>query len=225
MDVSQEVAAVARLVGEKARAQMLLALLDGSPLTATELANMTEVSPQTVSSHLSQLVQGKLLSVESKGRHRYYRLAGVEVARVLESLMTFSSVNFKTYKRVDLDALQFARVCYDHLAGKLGIALTESLLRQGWLKSADNYYEVTPRGRTGFEKFGLDVAEMSEHKLVAPECLDWTEKRHHLAGALGTALTNIFLERKWLIKDKHSRIVHLTNEGQKGFAKVFGVRL
>jgi DNA-binding transcriptional ArsR family regulator len=224
MDVSQNVASVARLLGEKARAQMLLALLDGSPLTATELANKTEVSPQTVSSHLAQLVRGNLLVVEIKGRHRYYRLAGIEVARLLESLLVLSPANFKAQKRLDLESLQFARICYDHLAGRLGIALTEALVKQGWLKFINKQYDVTPRGQRNLEKFGINVSHL-ETTPLASECLDWTEKHYHVSGALGAALTQLFLERKWLIKDKQSRVVHLTNEGRKGLAKIFGVRL
>lgn len=217
---------VANLIGEGARAQILLSLLSGRALTAGELAGRANISPQTASSHLSQLVKGQLLTLEKQGRHRYYRLAGEEVARAIESLMALTPQVTLSEAHPALEPIHFARTCYDHLAGRLGVAVTDALLEIGWLEHTGKNYTVTADGERGFASFDIDVTSLKQQRRqFARQCLDWTERRHHLAGSLGAALTQMLLERKWIFKQQGSRTVHLTQAGQKELTSVLGVRL
>ncbi|MEM7736576.1 MAG: helix-turn-helix transcriptional regulator [Deinococcota bacterium] len=225
------IAQTARLLADPARATMLLALFDVDGLPASSLAHAANISPQTASSHLHKLQAGGLLNMEKHGRHRYYRLANAEVAQTVESLMAISNKAAADEPQDDaLEPIQYARTCYDHLAGKVGVLLADSLVKQGWLElssvSDDSNFTLTSQGEAGFHNLGIDTTTLRHsRRQFARQCLDWTERRYHLAGALGAALTAYVFEQKWLLTCPNSRVVHLTNEGRKGFQDVFSVAL
>ena len=225
MDVVSYTAAVAKLIGEPARAQMLVALMGGCAMTATELATSANISPQTTSSHLAQLVEGNLLTLEKQGRHRYYRLASPEVAGALEGLMLLAPVKKEARSKAQ-KPIYFARSCYDHVAGRVGVALADALVDKGWLIASGKDFSVTKRGEQAFKDFGLDLDLLEkERRHFARQCLDWTERRHHVAGALGAALMAELLGRKWLKKDRTGRILYVSSKGYEGLEETFGVRL
>ena len=223
MNVILSTAAVAKLIAEPARADMLISLMDGRALTATELANGANISPQTASSHLAQLLHGNLLVLEKQGRHRYYRIANTDVAIALEALMSLTPAPKKA-KEIGLEPIHFARSCYDHIAGSIGVALADSFLEKDWLVASDKDYIITKKGEQEFENFGIDLVFVKKQRRhFARQCLDWTERRHHVGGALGAAIMSNLLERKWLKKDESSRVLYLTNIGIKGLETHFGV--
>lgn len=225
MNVTTQTATAAKLIGEPARANMLIALLGGRAMTATELAHSANVSPQTASSHLSLMLEGQLLALEKQGRHRYYRLASSEVATAIEALMSLAPKD----KRPNPEAIEpiyFARSCYDHIAGRVGVALADSFQTKAWLSVKEKDFEITSKGQEGFTAFGLDLEPLTKQRRhFARQCLDWTERRHHVAGALGAALMTELLERKWLKKDHAERVLHVTRAGYEGLESVFDVRL
>ena len=213
---------VAALIGEPARAAMLTALMDGLSLPAGELAQLAGISPQTASAHLQKLLEGQLLIVESHGRHRYYRLSGPAVAAALEALMVLAPA--PKARVIRNDALAAARTCYDHLAGKLGVQLAQGLVDGDWLESNGRVYGLTTLGYAKLAAFGLDVAQIVLKPRFAPTCLDWTERRHHIGGALGRTLTARFLELGWLVRISQSRALRTTELGRRGFEREFGLR-
>jgi DNA-binding transcriptional ArsR family regulator len=228
-----DIAPVAALLADRTRAAMLTALLDGSPLSAGELARTAGVSAATASSHLGKLVAGDLVTVVKQGRHRYYRLNGVDVAAVIEALSLISPVIEVRGLRQSRQAraLRSARSCYDHLAGQAGTALFEAMLVRGLIEPlhsgdddpARSAYEVTAKGEQRFALLGLDVAALREtRRRFAGHCLDWTERRPHLNGALGAAVLRSLLERDWFVRGKARRSLVLTDEGRGGIADVFG---
>ncbi len=218
-----DLSGVAALIGEPARAAMLTALMDGLALPAGELAELSGISPQTASAHLQKLLEGELLVVESHGRHRYYRLKDETVAAALEALMVLAPAPKVRVTRDD--ALAAARTCYDHLAGKLGVQLASGLLDAGWLELHGTTYGLTTSGYARLEAFGVNVAQIALEARFAKACLDWTERRHHLGGALGRALTARFLELAWLVRIPASRALRVTELGRRGFGREFGLRL
>ncbi len=223
MNVITYTAGAAKLIGEPARAQMLIALLGGRAMTATELAHGANVSPQTASLHLSQMLDGELLALEKQGRHRYYRLASREVAAALEALMSLRPEQ-RTAPNDVLEPIYLARSCYDHVAGRVGVALADALQTKGWLTATEMNYEVTAEGETGFTTFGIDLPALrKQRRHFARLCLDWTERRPHIAGALGAALMARLLERRWLKKDPKERVLYLTRAGQEGLERVLGI--
>jgi predicted transcriptional regulator len=205
---------------------MLSALLDGGALTATELAYRAGVSPQTASSHLALLTAASLVAVEAYGRYRYYRLAGSRVAEAIEALLriTAREAGGKESPLGPVEAIRFARMCYDHLAGRLGVALTHAMMRRKHLVPAGRDFRLTRAGTLFLEKMGVDVRR-AEHqrRAFARQCLDWTERRPHLAGALGAALTGRLLEAEWLGRVPEERTLALTERGKKAFVKAFGL--
>jgi DNA-binding transcriptional ArsR family regulator len=218
-----DLSSVAALMGEPARAAMLCALMDGLALPAGELAELAGISPQTASTHLQKLLEGKLLTVESHGRHRYYRLSSLEVAAALEALMVIAP---QPKKRNSSDTdLCFARTCYDHLAGWLGVEFVQALKKLGCLEQDGLQFNLTPTGWKTFEAFGLDLEMLALQRHFAKACLDWTERKHHLGGALGRAITSKMLELKWLVRLPNGRALRVTEAGRLGLQKTFGVRL
>jgi hypothetical protein len=208
---------------------MLNALLDGRALPAGELAFAAGVTPQTASSHLGKLLAGGLLAVESEGRHRYFRLAGAHVAEALERLAAIRSdepVRRRAPTR-EAAALRNARSCYNHLAGRLGVAVTASLIARELLVPArDKRFDVTPRGVQWFGSLGVDLSAMKPGRRgVARQCLDWTEREHHLAGPLGVALLAAFLDRRWLRRDKNGRALWITPSGGSELKARLGVEV
>ncbi|WP_323183126.1 helix-turn-helix domain-containing protein [Paraburkholderia sp. CNPSo 3076] len=217
MNTHPRVSATAFLIADPARAAMLMALADGRALPAGELAYAAGVTAQTASSHLAKLLDGGLLAVEKEGRHRYYRLADAQVATLLENLATVGArapVRRKPLGREARD-LRFARCCYDHLAGQVGVAITERLTDAGLITAqADKRFAVTPAGETWFGELGLDVAALKPGRHgIARQCLDWTERQHHLAGPLGVALLTLLCERGWMRRSRASRAVQVTPRG------------
>jgi DNA-binding transcriptional ArsR family regulator len=221
-----EIARVAALIGEPARANMLTALLAGQALTASELAGVAAVTKQTASAHLSKLLGACLVAVESQGRHRYFRLADRQVARLLEQLMGAASRTVAGAFRSGPQepALRKARVCYDHLAGELGVLAFESLEQRKFLELRGAALTVAPKGRRFFRELGIDVGALSgERRTLGRPCLDWSVRRHHLAGALGAALLSRILEVKWARRLKGSRAVSFSNLGEAALRERFPV--
>jgi DNA-binding transcriptional ArsR family regulator len=220
-----DTAAAAALVANRARCAMLDALFDGGERTAGSLAKVARIAPSTASGHLRMLAAGGLVRLENRGRHQYVRLAGPEVAHALEALSTIApSVASKTLRASDRAlALRRARTCYDHLAGALGVALTDALCTQGLLTAGE--LRLTPRGARRLEQFGIDVAALRKAgRPLTRACLDWSERRPHLAGALGAALCHELIARGWIVRMPEPRIVRLTPAGRRGLAETFGLR-
>jgi DNA-binding transcriptional ArsR family regulator len=228
MKVGPDIAMVASLVGDPARSNMLTALMTGRALTASELAHQAGVTPQTASSHLAKLEAGGLVEQEKQGRHRYYRLADPDVAAVLEGLegLAARAGHLRVRTGPKDPALRRARVCYDHLAGDLGVQMLDSMKRQRLLRQRKQDVELTAEG----SRFLAESLQISADELAHPRrplcktCLDWSERRHHLAGTLGAALLNRFTELKWAARDAApgSRVVNFTRQGEKRFAALFG---
>ncbi len=212
-------------MGEPTRAAILVSLLDGCARTASELAMCAGVSPQTASNHLAKLLEGKLLTLETQGRHRYYRLASPEVARALEALAAIGTSSPRQQISKVPTELQFARTCYDHLAGHLGVAITEALQEKKYLLERNADYKLTSAGKEWFADFGIDLCELeSLRRSFARRCLDWSERRPHLAGVLGAALFLRLQELTWLVKEK-GRSVRLTVAGRRGLERELEVKL
>lgn len=202
---------------------MLGALMDGRAWTGRELADFAHVSPSTASSHLQRLVNGELVSVVAQGRHRYYRIASTRVASALESLMALApppSLRHATERRIAAD-LCAARLCYDHLAGTLGVAMTDALVRRGALILSDAGASLTKEGATFFTALGARI-EQGRRPVCRP-CLDWSERRPHLAGIAGAALATLALEREWVRRKNGSRALAVTPQGANAFRDLFGI--
>jgi DNA-binding transcriptional ArsR family regulator len=224
-----DIAPVAALLADPARASMLGAMLGGQPLAAGELSQIAGVSPATASAHLAKLLDGGMVAVTKQGRHRYYSLAGHEIATVLEIIAEISPVKPVRSLRQsrEADALAQARTCYDHLAGRAGVALFDALLQQKVLAGrgtgTDAAYQVTEDGADKLAEFGVDVAEVSQsRRKFAGACLDWTQRRPHLNGALGAAMTSRLLELGWIERGPSKRAVRVTGPGRDGLAATFG---
>lgn len=222
------IAEAAALIGDPSRATMLSALMDGRALTATELAFASGITPQTASGHLAKLSDAKLISVEKQGRHRYYRLANEHVAQVLESLAVLAVHGAPRHRPTGPrdDAMKLARTCYDHLAGRLGVALTRSLVERGVLNESAKSFEITQSGRRDLAAFGLNLEAIEKSRRAhASRCLDWSERTPHLGGALGAALLGEIESRKWISRKKGSRAVGITPLGRAELEKNFGISL
>jgi DNA-binding transcriptional ArsR family regulator len=224
-----DIAPVAALMADPARASMLNALLRGTPLSAGELSQVAGVSPATASAHLARLLDGGLVAVTKQGRHRYYRLAGHEVATVLEVIAEISPVKPVRSLRQSREAaaLAQARTCYDHLAGRAGVELLDALLRTNFLNGTGTgpsaRYELTPEGTEKLAAFGVDVTKLRKsRRRFAGACLDWTQRRPHLNGALGAAVTARLLQLGWIERGSSRRAIRVTPAGQDGLAAAFG---
>jgi DNA-binding transcriptional ArsR family regulator len=222
---------IAALAGDPARAGMLHALLDGRALTASELARVAGVTPQTASGHLARLSAAGLVRVAKQGRHRYHRLASPAVAQMMESIMQVAAGLARPQLTVGPrdQALRAARTCYDHLAGTLAVALADALVGAGHVELSDDSGLVTESGLALLGRVGVDVAALGSAKgkrggrLACRPCLDWTERRPHLAGRLGAALCTHCLAQGWIRRVDGSRAVTVTPKGERGFRESFGV--
>ncbi|MGF1595299.1 MAG: ArsR/SmtB family transcription factor [Kiloniellaceae bacterium] len=226
MNVDPSFALFGALIGVPARANMMAALMDGRAQTASELAFVAGVTPQTASSHLAKLTDAGLLAVEQQGRHRYYRLAGPAVAEALEPLSHLAPSTRVAERRSAqlrrVGELRSARFCYDHLAGRLGVALTDSLLKRRFLRREAGDFRLGPKGRAFLEGLGVDVtAAEGERRHFARCCLDWSERRPHLGGALGAALAGHLVRRKWLRRDRVPRKAVVTALGERELPRHF----
>jgi DNA-binding transcriptional ArsR family regulator len=215
---------IAALIGDHARAEILTALMTGQALTATELTQVAGVTKQTVSAHLGKLLEAQLLAVEVQGRHRYFRLADRDVAQLLESLMGVAyrvgAVRVRSSPREP--ALRKARVCYDHLAGELGVLVFDSLEQRRYLRTGGTGTELTMRGRRFWEDMGIDLDALArERRPLCRACLDWSVRRHHLAGSVGAALLARCLDLGWARHAKDSRVVSFSAAGEKALRARF----
>jgi DNA-binding transcriptional ArsR family regulator len=218
------IARIASLLGDRARADALTALMADRALTATELAAIAGVTKQTMSAHLSKLLDAALVDVDQQGRHRYFRLANEDVARLLESLMgvAFRTGAVRLISSPREPAMRRARVCYDHLAGELGVSAYESLLRQGVLESNQEALRLTEFGAEWFARIGVDTRGAArQRRSFCRSCMDWSERRHHLAGSLGAAMLSRLCDFDWLKRDRKSRAVRFTPQGERKFRALF----
>ncbi len=225
MKEGPDIAHIAALIGDPARANMLTALMSGKALTATELAAEAGVTVQTASSHLAKLTEGGLVKPRKQGRHKYISLASDDVARLLENLMGLAarSGHLRTRTGPKDAALRNARVCYNHLAGHRGTQLYDALVAKGYIAQQGTQITLTQEGVDFAEAFGIDIATLaSKSAPLCRECLDWSERRTHLAGSLGRALLSKFEDMGWAKPDKSTRIVHFTPQGVKAFDAQFG---
>jgi DNA-binding transcriptional ArsR family regulator len=228
MDVDASLSGIAAAIAEPARARMLCSLMDGHARTSTELATVAEVSPSTASAHLARLKEQHLVNVQAQGKHRYYSIAGASVASALEALMVVAGGSRERFVPNTPSRLRAARTCYDHMAGAVAVSLHDRFKERGWLKdspASDGAYDLTAIGAKAIESLGIDVDTVRAlRRRFACSCLDWSERRPHLAGALGAALLNVLLNRKWVARDLDSRALSVTRVGVREMSTRFGVQ-
>ncbi|MGE4527299.1 MAG: ArsR/SmtB family transcription factor [Rhodospirillaceae bacterium] len=219
-------AEVASLVGDAARANMLLALMGGRALTAGELAWQAGVSAQTASGHLAKLAASGAVALEKQGRHRYYRIASPAFAQAMEALMAVAAVGPARHRPIGPGdtALRTARTCYDHMAGRLGVALADALIGRGYVVMGEDAVAVTREGQRFFRDLGIDLETgVRSRRPLCRTCLDWSERRPHLAGRLGAALLDQAAARGWVVRDPGGRALTVTGAGRRAFAERFGL--
>ena len=224
MDAQPDIASLAGMIGDPARSRILLALMGGRALTATELALEAEIAPSTASSHLAKLTEARFLSLHKQGRHRYFQIADEQVAQLIEQLCGLAARDSdpKILTGPRDPGLRRARVCYDHLAGELGVRLFEGLLLHRHLAQRGEGVELTDSGEQLFSRLGLDLQPLySGRRVLCRRCLDWSERRHHLAGALGARLLSWIYERGWAERDLNSRAVCFSAPGEAALRKAF----
>lgn len=222
-----DIAAVAALVGDPARANILCALLDGRALTASELAYAAHVTPQTASGHLGKLARANLIVPAQQGRHRYFHLAGRHIAAMLESISAVAAIAPPRLRPIRIDdTMRQARMCYDHVAGQLGVVMADALREHGHVEFADDGGLVTPAGEAFFAKFGVDLSDSRQSRRVfCRPCIDWSERRAHLAGAVGAALANRLMELRWIARKRDTRALTITPIGWANIERTFGCSL
>ena len=225
-DPDKAISKIATAISEPARVRILYSLLDGHARTSTELSAVAEVSPSTTSSHLNRLKSERLVKVMTQGKHRYYSLSSVDVATALEALSLVAGSSRSKFVPSTPTHLLAARTCYDHLAGRLGVKLHDRFKELGWLiDCSPKSCEVSPDGVKAFEKLGIDLAETSaSRRRFAYECLDWSERQPHLAGALGAALLRVILKKRWVTQHLDSRALSITAIGSRELEKGFNLR-
>jgi DNA-binding transcriptional ArsR family regulator len=230
MDVERAglpVSEIAAAIAEPARTRMLYALLDGRARTSTELAIVAEVSPSTASVHLAKLRERRLVTMLAQGKHRYFSLHDAQVAAALEGLSVLAGSPRRRFEPNTPHRLRAARTCYDHMAGALAVALHDRLFALRWLRrtrAEDADYELTADGTDALSNLGVDVnAARDARRRFACACLDWSERRPHLAGALGAELLNVTLKRKWIVRDLDSRALGITPAGKRELRARFGI--
>ena len=225
MKEGPDIAQLGSLIGDPARANILTALMSGKALTATELSSEAGVTVQTTSSHLKKLETAGLIRQRKQGRHRYFALADDDVGALLESMMGLAQKRgmLRTRTGPKHEALRKARVCYNHLAGDLGVHLFDQLLARGLAKEDDELVELTGPGRQFVTDFGIDLAPLtSSRRPLCKSCLDWSSRRTHLAGSLGTAFLNKFYDLGWAKRMEGSRVIEFTPKGERSFLALFG---
>lgn len=227
VDVNDSVARIAAAIGEPARARMLYCLLDNRARTSTELAMVADVNPSTASAHLSKLKAEGLVRVAVQGKHRYYSLPGSDVADVLEKLSVLAGAAATPFVATTPDRLRSARTCYDHIAGSLGVSLHDTFRSRGWIRSgigADDSYDLSTEGESAFRTLGIDVAATRLlRRRFAFQCLDWSERRPHLGGALAAAVLGLALSKKWVAHERDSRVLRVTASGSRELRSRLGI--
>jgi DNA-binding transcriptional ArsR family regulator len=223
-----DVSRIARLFADPARARILRTLMDGTRRPAGELAYAANISAQSGSAHLTKLVDGGLLASEAQGRHRYFRIANADVAHAIESLASLSAgVEPRTPRRPPPSKsmpIQFlySRTCYDHLAGEAAVRILDTMLKARWLTAELRDFHVTRLGEKRLTALDVDLAAMRRSRRVfARACVDLTQRRPHLSGALGAALLEVYVARGWILRNRHSRVVSITPKGNEAFSKLF----
>jgi DNA-binding transcriptional ArsR family regulator len=219
---------IAAAIGEPARARILYSLMDGHARTSTELAVVSGVSPSTASVHLHRLKTAHLIKVLIQGKHRYFSLESPDVASVLEGLIVLAGRTHEKFVPNTPPRLRAARTCYDHIAGTIGVGLHDRFTTKGWLSAnssaIENSYDLTASGAKAFASLGIDLAAArSLRRRFAGPCLDWSERRYHVGGALGAALLTVALKRKWLLEDLDTRALTVTPTGRREFQSRFGL--
>nr|WP_314861622.1 helix-turn-helix domain-containing protein [uncultured Undibacterium sp.] len=225
-DINIQLAKIAAAIAEPARATMLCALMDGRARTSTELAMLAEISPSTASVHLGKLRDQSLVQVLAQGKHRYYQLAGGQVAVALESLMAIAGRMLPNFTPSTPERLRQARTCYDHMAGEYAVAIHDYLLRNTYLIAQQDptTYELSADGEQLFISIGIELEAMKKgRRRFACACVDWSERRPHIGGAVGAALLRHFVQHGWVETDLDSRALRLTPKGRRQFAKYFGL--
>jgi DNA-binding transcriptional ArsR family regulator len=221
---------IAAAIGDPGRSKMLFALLDNRARTATELAIVADLRASTASSHLARLKGERLVRVVKQGRHHYYTLYSSDVATVLEGLLALSGATMPRFVTKYPNQLRHARTCYDHIAGTLGVALLDTLLREGWLvadvpANAESY-SLSPKGLLALNTLGIDVSDLeTQRRQLAVPCLDWSERRPHLRGSLAAALLTLARKKKWVVGEMESRALTLTTKGRNEMSTIFGLKL
>jgi DNA-binding transcriptional ArsR family regulator len=228
--LDQAVSSIAIAIGESARTRMLLYLVDGLARTSTELAVIGEVSPPTASAHLSRLRAENLVKVQVLGRHRYYRLAGPNVARALEQLSVLAGAGRTNFEPKTPVRLRAARTCYDHMAGAVAILIHDRFVASRWIQQVAHKsgceYELTAPGASLLQALGIDIeATRALRRRFAFGCLDWSERRPHIGGALGAALLNLMLKKRYVSRDLDSRALSVTASGRREMQNWFGMEL
>ena len=228
MNDEPDVARIARLLADPARARILRTLIDGTTRPAGELAYAANISAQSASAHLGKLVDGGLLFLEAQGRHRYFRIASAEVADAVESLGSLSmAVQPRKLRGPAIPKsapVQFlhARTCYDHLAGEMAVRVCETMLKARWMTAEGRDFRVTPLGEKRLAALDVDLAAARQsRRAFARACVDLTQRRPHLGGALGAALLDLYIARGWILRTQRSRAVSITPKGNEAFAKLF----
>ena len=215
-------AETASLVGDPTRAAMLMALMDGRALTAGELARAGGVTAQTASGHLAKMLEAGLLALEAQGRHRYYRLASASIAGMLEAMMVAAAPPpIRTGPRDA--AMRRARICYDHLAGEIAVALTGAMVARGQIEIGPDGAALTESGRLLLSEIGVELPPEGKGAVFCRPCLDWSERRHHIAGAVGAALYRTFVARGWIRRAAEGRTVTFSPPGREALRRHFGV--
>jgi DNA-binding transcriptional ArsR family regulator len=222
--VDEDVANLAGAIGEPVRARMLYCLVDGHARTSTELAAVAEIGASTASAHLQRLLAQGLVRVLAQGKHRYYSLGGSNVAAALEALSVLASGSRKVFVPNTPTRLRSARTCYDHIAGVLGVGLHDRLLRLAWLARDADMYRVTAKGAKEFAALGIDLEEIrTQRRRFAYACVDWSERRPHIGGALGAALLSVALRRRWVAQELDCRALRVTGLGRREMLSRFGL--
>lgn len=223
MNMYKNIASVAALIGDQTRTTILASLTDGRALTAGELSRIAKVSPQTASSHLTKLVDGGLLTVQIQGRHRYYRLSSSSVAEIIEAIAKIAPPAPIRSLRESEQAknLRFARTCYKHLAGELGVAFTNALVERGYFEEGEESYLLTPSGKKWITEFGVKT----NHTEPIPRHIDWTERRHHIGGPIAVSITRRLAELGWIAEGEIRRSIVVTSLGRKQFEQEFHINL
>jgi DNA-binding transcriptional ArsR family regulator len=227
LTAEENVSSLAAAIGEPARARILFCLMDGRARTSTELAVIADVSPSTASAHLARLKKQNLVTVLASGKHRYYRLQGPSAAAVIEALTVFAGERQESLPSRVPDRLRVARSCYDHMAGQLAVALHDHFIARAWLTpdaSKSGAYELTDLGNKALTELGLDIdGTRTSRRRFAYACVDWSERRPHLAGALGAAVLDAAFKRKWLVRDLDGRALNITEAGRRELSARFGI--
>ncbi len=219
---------IAALIGDKTRAKMLWSLLDGRAYTSTELAIFADISKQSCSNHLLKLVNGGILKVEKQGRHRYYRFVDDKVAQVIESIAYLlpPKDDLSNETRKEVTGVKYARTCYDHFAGKVGVEITRVMVEMELIVRKEEQFSITKNGNEWFDNLGIDLTVLRNKKRkFAFPCLDWSERKFHIGGALGAGFLNFMLDNDWIRRIQHSRAIIITHKGKIGLKEKLNLEI